>query len=647
MLIRFYFDFSDYRSYLMLDALHALKELPFQTQWIAVDAFSLRALSGAARPDTNAEHAYLRQEAVRFAASRHIPFIWQSERIRSGHALKAAVWLMKNAPHAVESFSRRLLTELWAQAHTPDIALVKTALDDLLHDNDIIDTIFSDVATHEGFVYQDACLQQALSDGVFDVPGVVMNKTLFCRFDQGELMKRELLKTALAQLSEEALLSACVDLIMDMPSHARRDAITSLLATNREEAATLPAPRQSVAIKPQIVAPQTGWKLPKTNVRSDLVVRSVAAPKGSVYPFADVVDDAPDNALTLVSQTLEFTSQKAMLQVLRTAPAGRTILARIRDGATQKLLFARTGDSDHELALLDDETPFLEFNIKTWKCLAVTASASKDIHVARIAAHHGIHAIVRIPQSDDDPSSEAWGLSANTWVAELADTIQIVDSEASRLALKTGADFRLTSTYRLKQAHVWNAPAPRTILLTEHPITLGTIAAGANLELSCRVQNLEVTTGLQNCELSSSRTSERLRIGEHLIQVIPLSGEQICIPELVTHKILDTLSRAHAESIPLLVNYWNDIEFDALEILRPLHATLVSTWHIPMVIVVLNQIVEVWQCSAQGTAYRIEKENDCFTLDLDESPKADLCFERMIARLDLTADAFLKRVDFT
>ncbi len=646
MLTRFYFDFSDYRSYLMLPTLDALAELSIQIQWIAVDAYSLRALSGISVPDTNAERAYLKQEATRFAEANHLPFIWQNERLRSGHALRACVWLMQNAPETVEPFARKMLTALWAYGQTPDITLVKTTLESLINDNDIIDTIFSDVAAHDGFIYQDTCLQQALADGAFDVPTVSAEEMLFCRFDQIELTKRACLKTALKKLNPDTILTAYIDLLSTLSVRDRRDAINEILKPQSIETSPVPQTRQSIAVKPQITAPQSEWKLPRFAVRENMIVRAVSYARGSVYPFADVVDQAADNALTLVSQVIEFTSQKAMLQVVRTAPAGRTLLARVHDGAQIKTLFAQTGDSTPILVLLDEETPYIEFTLQSWRCFAVSPAASRDIHLARRAAHLGTNLIIRVSQSDDDPSSEAWGLVSGAWVAELSDKIHIIDSESSRTQLRTSAEIRLTPAYCLKQKHIWSAPAPRTILLTEHPITIGSLAAGASLEFSCRMQNLEVTTGLQNCELSSTRTSERLRLGEALIQVIPLAGDQICIPELVTHKLLETLNRAHAESVPLLVNYWNDIEFDMLEKLRPLHAAIVSLWRIPLVTVVLNQIVEVWQCSAQGTAYRIEKENDCFTLDLDESPRTDVCFEQMIARLELSADEFLKRVDF-
>ena len=67
MKIRFYFDYSDYRSYLMLHTLKVLDDIPVEIEWIALDAYSLRALSGCEAPmQSPGEREYLKQEALIF-----------------------------------------------------------------------------------------------------------------------------------------------------------------------------------------------------------------------------------------------------------------------------------------------------------------------------------------------------------------------------------------------------------------------------------------------------------------------------------------------------------------------------------------------------------------------------------------------------
>ena len=60
----FYFDYSDYRSYLMMHALDGVELDWLEVQWRSVDAYSLRAMSGCTTPaHTPLERAYERQEA--------------------------------------------------------------------------------------------------------------------------------------------------------------------------------------------------------------------------------------------------------------------------------------------------------------------------------------------------------------------------------------------------------------------------------------------------------------------------------------------------------------------------------------------------------------------------------------------------------
>ena len=48
---------------------------------------------------------------------------------------------------------------------------MRTILTDLNID---ADALFRTLSERDGFQYQDACLQEALSDGIFDVPSLVI-----------------------------------------------------------------------------------------------------------------------------------------------------------------------------------------------------------------------------------------------------------------------------------------------------------------------------------------------------------------------------------------------------------------------------------------------------------------------------------------
>ncbi len=642
MKIRFYFDYSDYRSYLMLKTLNALGELPGHVQWIAVDAYSLRALSGAAAPQTNAERTWLQQDAMRFAAKNKLPFVWKSETLHSGHALRAGIWLMQHAPEAFESFSKKMLEAIWAQGKQPDFALVRTILTETVSRNNALETIFSDASAKESFLFQDACLQQALADGVFDVATIVMDDALFCRYDQVDDIKRQFLTNVLSAQPQHQILNTCIELVMAMDATERAHLLEAILKTDAqptEERTDNP----EITIRHTISQPQTTWRLPQQPVRGELQIRALAINTSAKNAFLEAIERAPENALTILTHAVEIEQTNELLEVLKQTAAQRYLIAKLADASGY--VFARSGAKDAQLTLIHDDAPYAECQIKSWKCLIVAPNMANNINAARHAAKLGVNVIVRAIEQTDAPNSEAWGCLAHAWVAELEnEKISIIDTESRRLRLLADQDFKISSTYRHKQAPVWYPPAPRTLLLCDHALKLGEVNDGADLELASRSQNLEVATALQRSELSSSRTSERLRIGENLIQLIPLNGEQVCIPEMIAHKVLDTLNKAPSESLPMLVNYWNDLNYDTLESLRSIYAAIVQTWHMPLAIVIFNQIVEVWQCNAQNIPYRVEKDDELYTLDLAEMTPAEHCFERVLARLGRTAEDFVQEV---
>lgn len=126
--------------------------------------------------------------------------------------------------------------------------------------------------------------------------------------------------------------------------------------------------------------------------------------------------------------------------------------------------------------------------------------------------------------------------------------------------------------------------------------------------------------------------------------MIPLSGEQIYVVELISHKILESLNRSPREALPIIVNYWNELEFEWLEIMRPVLSSIVASWQIPIVLVVGNQVAEVWLPSSQGAAYRIEKDNDHYVIDIAEMLTAEGSYEKMLDGLGISGDSFLERL---
>ena len=206
MKIRFYFDYSDYRSYLMLHTLKVLDDIPVEIEWIALDAYSLRALSGCEAPmQSPGEREYLKQEALRFCKREGLEFVWQPERFHSGSALRAGIWLMFHRSPEVENFSRHVLDIMWGRGKNIDATSIREILTnlDIPHE-----AMFQQGFEREYFQFQDACLQEALNDGVFDVPAVVIGNQMVCHFDMGHEIRRLAVLECLRELPKDAIYNA-------------------------------------------------------------------------------------------------------------------------------------------------------------------------------------------------------------------------------------------------------------------------------------------------------------------------------------------------------------------------------------------------------------------------------------------------------
>ena len=66
---------------------------------------------------------------------------------------------------------------------------------------------------------------------------------------------------------------------------------------------------------------------------------------------------------------------------------------------------------------------------------------------------------------------------------------------------------------------------------------------------------------------------------------------------------------------------------------------------IPVVLVVGSQIVEIWLVNAQGVPYRIEKDDDCFTIDAQELLNVDRGYEKILGQLGTDSETFIARLE--
>ena len=653
MKVRFYFDYCDYRSYLMMHSLQSLDVLPIHVQWIAMDAYSLRSLSGYARQaDCHAERRYLFQEARRFATQEGIPFFWRQESIHSGLALRVGLWLMQHAPNAFESFSRLILTQLWAHGQEMSTALLRDALEALDLD---YEAILDEASGPKGFLYQDTCLQEAISDGIFDVASLVMGDSLLTRFDQQDIIRRTALHEWLKTLPPSLVLQSCASLVDNLAADQRKHHIQQLIqASGQKTAYAAPIERTIQPIAHSLLPPEGTWRLPQALPRTDITVclRSGHGPD----PLLDAFQRSADAALNLCPEAGHpYRGVPAFAQSAKKRLTARLFAAYVLDDDTPACLILRVDAKGNvqEVCLLrdSDDIQHIVFSWRGWTIAAFSPQACLDLNMARLAAHQGANLVLHLspPQQASVPTAEAWGCVARAWIIDIKSTAPfspgLVDAESRRQALEEDADTKLSPPCQLKHAPQWQALAPRTLLLYEKSLSFGEISANADIELACRGQNLEVTTLTQKSEISFSRVLERVRIGESLIQMLPFCGEQIFATEFVSHKILKSLSRSPREAIPILINYWHDLEFELLVIMRPVLATLIMTWRIPIVVVVLNQIVEVWLCSPQGTAYRIEKDDELYRIDLGELSRAEHCFPQMLRMLNLDETAYLRRLE--
>ncbi len=636
MKLRFYFDYSDYRSYLMMHALRALDDLPVSVQWIALDAYSLRALSGCASHEQSPnEREFSRREAQRFCMREGIEFVWQSERIHHGTALRAGIWLMVHDTVHFEPFSRKVLEIMWGLGKQVDAVMLRQILTELDID---AEKMLGRVSERENFQLQDACLQEALADGIFDVPTVVIGDELVCHFDHADEMRRLALVEWLQSLPPSLLCQTLAREFLQQPREVFRQKLSGLTRKFGLRQTINTQIEGINAIQHTLAIPGSQWHISKRPVREDLKIHVCRHGRDLAEIFASTCE----GAVNLCPQMYLAYHPDMHFDVSGMGP--RLFYAWVKSEQTVGLLCLRVdaGSRLHTAWIPDRDV--MEETLRGWSVMAVSSAASPDLNLARLCAHVGAHCVIRTEEGES-PLSEAFGSLATAWILEISHRgVAVIDTEAHRRPLVPGTILHLSGSFRMPDSGVWQSPAPRTLLLCDKALTFGELSAHADIELSSRGTSLLVMTAEQSSELISTRPYERVRVNGELILLMPLNAEQLFVTELISHRLLDAFNQAPRESLPILVSYWSELEFEMLEIIRPVMAAWIKTFRLPIVLVVGTQVVEIWLANAQGQPYRIEKEDDCFSIDMAELLSNADWFAQMLNTLGISEQQYLTRL---
>ncbi|MBR4986502.1 MAG: hypothetical protein IKY83_12280 [Proteobacteria bacterium] len=636
-MIRFYFDYSDYRSYLMMHSLNVLEDLPVSVQWIAVDAYSLRALSGHAdSSETPIVQAFRRREALRFCNREHLEFVWQSERIYIGSALHMGIWLMMHAPDVLERYSREVMQFVWGSGRFLDAAALREIVISLGVDVDP-----SSPSESENFIFQDKCLQEALSDGVFDVPALVIGDEQICHFDQGQEIRRLALLEYLRTLPLDVIYQAYAGDLLSLDRESFRAQIghftRRMPAISEQDGA--PALH---TIQHSLSVPVSQWHVPREAPETaEIAVRFCGAVRDVSGLLEQLAHVTPGSLSLCIAQEFDpVADMSALWQAVPEQPAPALFVICAREGASCRLAVLEIG-TDRRSQTVEGELACV--SLGGTKIALLDQPGSLDPHMARLAAHRGAHILVRIGE-DSCGMSEAFGCISDCWIFEFRDhAVFVSDGSAHRAALPAHVSLPL-ATSCLDHAKVWVPPVPRTLLLCERSLTIGDLDTGANIELACRGMNLLVTTSQQSSELSATRVFEKLRVQDDNILILPVNGEQLFVTELISHRLVEAYNQGPRESLPIFVNYWSELEYEMLGTIRPVLSMMAAVFQIPVVFVVSNQVTEVWLSNAKEQAYPVEKDNDCFTIDTAERIRFGDCIRRMLDRFSVDDAAFMKRL---
>ena len=640
MKLRFYFDYSDYRSYLMMHAIRGLDSLPVSMQWFALDAYSLRALCGTdGRTPSPAEREFAKREAMRYCEREGIEFVWQHDPLHLGSPLRIGIWLMAHRDSQFESFSKIVLETIWGRGKNIDQNVLREAVASLGLD---FDEILRSSSENDFFQMQDAMLHEAIADGVFDIPAVLIGENLVCHFDQAREIRRLAILECLQSIPQNIVYNAFAESLMQLPDSACERTLIGMARKMNARQSTMLVVDPGISLQRSLDIPNAQWQLPRTQVTAPIPCHVCNPASESIQ---DAFQDAVENAFNLYyAPNLRWSGARDIRSGLRNGPL--VFCAPVLCGEKRAILLVTIDDKGkiHVAHSLLDAADIGTTALGPWKIAAISPNAHGDLNIARHAAFLGSHILCRIGDADSAPVSEAAGSLARAWVLEFSPQgIALVDAQAHRTRLAAGATVMLQPDCLL-QAQPWTPAAPRTLLLCEHAFAIGEIANGADLEFSARGANLLATASGQGSEISPSRTFEKFRIRNANIVIVPLAAELIFRTEAISQRFVQMLNRAPRDGMPIFVNYWTELEFEMLESMRPVLAATTQMFQIPAVLVVGSQAVEVWIPSTSGPAWRIEKDDDRYTLDLASAPSCALCFERLLASLNTTEDTFIERL---
>ncbi len=634
MKFRFYFDYSDYRSYLMMHSLRSIEDLPVTVEWIAIDAYSLRAMSGCQLDTTcRSRQSYLQKEAIRFCQREHLEFVWQSERYHSGAALRAGIRLMKTKHPMFCEYSRKVLDLMWGKGLPIDTETLKSifAMLDISRDD-----LMKTSSQRDDFQIQDASLKEAIDDGIFDVPTLVIGSQIVCHFDSADEIRRLSLMECLRELPSETLVQALSELLTRLPPIESRPLIQTLLHVKEPHTALPQVLPEPCTIPHTIPVPEIIRHCPKTPFSGLTAVRLPSTARDK--KLKNALQTSTSGMLTLSTSAYEVRTSDVF-----TAQPDILFCAFSSDGS----LMAAQSDETGRVTLTiiaNDMAIFATAN--GTKVAILPPASSRDLNQMRLAAHLGAHVIIMSGSAAPLPAAEAAGLISDAWIVDITqDDIALVDAHAHRKSLAQNAQLLLNERTTWPDQNVWQAPTPRTLLLFEKQITFGESADHTDIELSVRGMNLCVTTKQQSTELGHKRVFEKLRLNGETLLLLPVCGESIFITEYLSHQFVESINQAPADSLPVLISYWSELAFEALECMRPHLAALCALSRIPIVLVVGSQVAEIWQSSPQGMPWRIEKDEDAYAIDLAELIPISRCFEHILSMTGLRENDFVARLE--
>lgn len=645
MRIKFYLDYSDYRSYLMMHALHILDDLPVHVHWMAVDAYSLRALSGATQSgQTPLEKSFLRAEAVRYCQREGIDLVWHAEDIRCGSALQVGVWLMAHDDASFKTYSRRILDMVWGQGKSADAACIRSILSDLgLHGDDILKR----ASERTSFHFQDACLQEALADGVFDVPALLIGSEHIRHFDQANEILRLTTAALLRELPTEQLILACSALLMQIPKTISSPFLSNLVKKTASQQSIIHTMQNVSRMPLTLSAPRTPYLIPKPLVQTPTPLHIVAVKRGQ--SLADAIAMTYPGMVNLcLSAALPYHSESDLRALVATMSGERLVYARVAVNDTTALLRIHI-DSNNTLHIrtlgINENDDYDIVSCLGLRVAAVSPNASKDFLMARFAATDGAHLIIRCHDNTALPVSETYGCMAHAWVAELSENgADLIDAFTHRLPLRPETSVDIDESFALSSNEPWMPTAPRTLLLFEKSFTFGSLDSNADIELGCRGLDLDVSAAGQSASLSCTRDFLAMKVSDEIIDLIPLNGDQLFIGELLMYRFIAVMNKAPRRSLPFFVNYWESLDFDRLKRIRPVCAVIAATLRVPVILVVGCQIIEIWLIPTHGLPYRIEKDDNCFRIDLNERATAESCPQNLLSTLNLDLSSFTARL---